>query len=95
MEKNIIDLKGQDLTNTVYVEDFDCSYNNITSLKNFNTKIGGKFISEGNPNPYLEDEYKLRKENITLTDNEIFLIMYEKTKLDFYLPQSVKDIFLF
>ena len=75
--------------------DFNCAYNEITSLAGFKTKINGSFYAYGNPNPHLEEEYEIRKNNPDLDDKEINAIMYEKTKSEFYLPKEAKDIFFF
>ena len=68
--------------------------NQLTSLEGSPKTINGNFICSQNPNEHLNIEYKLRKENPDLSDDEIFAKMIELGYIE-YLPKDVQDIFVF
>jgi len=84
-------LKGAPQT----VNNFDCSYNKLTSLAGVPKEVEGNFYCSENNNEYLDEEWKLRKENPKMSEEEINEKMFELTELEYYLPQEAKDIFLF
>lgn len=74
---------------------FNASSNKIRSIKNAPLEIKGIFYCKDNPNPYLEEEYETKQKYPNLSDDDFNVKMYEITKYEEYLSQSVKDIFLF
>ena len=74
---------------------FNASDNQLTRVKYAPKEIGGKFYCSHNPNIHLELEYKTKQENPELSDKDFYRKMYEKTKDTDYLPEEVKDTFIF
>ena len=74
---------------------FNASDNQLTTTKDAPDEIGGIFRCSHNPNPHLETEYKIRKENPDLSDEDFAMKMYDETDDTNYLPQEVRDAFIF
>ena len=75
--------------------DFMCSYNQLTTLKGIPIKVGGNFVCfNNNPNPYLEYEYEIRRENPDITEQEVALKMFDKYGSDVveFYPEELKEI---
>ena len=72
----------------------DCSANRIMDLNTL-PFVEGTLLADDNPNPYLEMEFKVRKENPYLSNEDIFAIMLEKTGYEHYASKEIKEIFLF
>ena len=76
--------------------DFYCEHNLIENLKGFDiNSVGVNFMCTDNANPFLLDEYRFRRSNPTLSDDEIDIEMYKETGYEGYLPTAAKEIFLF
>jgi len=79
-------------------EVFNCTSNRLENLKGMSKDLIMSietFMGKKNPNPYLEMEFEVRKENPDLSDDEIFIMMYEKTGYEGYIVKEIKEIFLF
>lgn len=76
--------------------DFYCEVNLIDSLKGFDPKtVPGIFLCDENIGKYLEEEFELRRKNPELTEDEINEYMFEISGEEAYLPNAIKDVFLF
>jgi len=77
---------------------FNCTSNRLENLKGMSKELImsiDTFMGKKNYNPHLELEFEVRKENPDLSDDEIFILMYEKTGYDGYITKEIKEIFLF
>jgi len=75
---------------------FLCQKNKLVSLKGLKgvAKIKSVYCVN-NSNEHLSKEWEIRKENPTMTEEEINEKMYELTQMEYYLSTEAKDIFLF
>lgn len=85
-------LEGSPKSVGVYL---DCSDNQLTTLDGAPESIGLRVIADNNPNPHLAIEYKVRKENPNMSEEEFRIEMYILTDDIKYVPEATKDIFLF
>jgi len=90
---NLTSLKGApELVNG----NFYCQQNSLVSLKDLKgiSNITSMYCDK-NINKHLNKEFELRKENPTMSEEDINEKMYELTQSEYYLAQEAKDIFLF